>query len=82
MSAQSFKSIRVLLGLSQADLATVLGCTQGNVSFYERGQTVSPDVAKRLIDFALTKGFSLSYDHVYGAAALPAPAAEPATQAG
>lgn len=78
MSAQSFKSIRVLLGLSQAGVATILGCTQGNVSFYERGQTVSPEVAKKLIDHAASIGITLTYDHVYGAAALPAPALEPA----
>lgn len=67
----SIRTIRQRLGVSQSELADALEVTQGNVSFYENGQTVPPAVAQRLIDFAATKGHQLSYDHVYGAAPLP-----------
>lgn len=71
------KSIRLRLGLSQAALGEALGMTQANVYHYEtRGQTVMPDVARRLIAFAATKGLPLTYDHVYGAAELPPSATE------
>lgn len=75
--------IRTRLGVSQVQLAAELGCTQANVSYYERGQTIQPDVAKRLIAFAKSRGLALSYDHVYGAADIPQmrAAAEPAKAA-
>lgn len=63
--------IRSRLGVSQQELAAELGCTQGNVSYYERGQQMPPDTAKKLIEYARTKGLMLSYDHVYGAAEIP-----------
>lgn len=64
--------IRRLLCLSQAALADKLGCTQGNVSFYERGQTVPPPVAGKLIEIAQSLGHGyITFDHVYGAAKLP-----------
>ena len=69
----TFKSIRQLLGMTQAAIGESIGVTQGNVSFYERGQTVPPDVAGKLIELARQKGHQLTYDHVYGAAELPAP---------
>lgn len=47
--------------------------TQGNVSNYERGQTVPPDVAGRLVAYAKTKGVELSLDHIYGAKPIPQP---------
>lgn len=83
----AIKSIRTRLGLSQTDLGAGIGVTQGNVYHYEvRGQTVPPDVAKKLIEFAATRGLVISYDHVYGAAELPPddapdqhPSAEPAS---
>ena len=34
------KSIREKLGVTQTALAVGMGCTQGNVGHYERGQTV------------------------------------------
>jgi putative transcriptional regulator len=68
---RAFLAIRRRLGVSQVQLAAALHCTQSNVSYYERGQTVPPDVAKLLIAFAATHGLQLSYDHVYGDAALP-----------
>lgn len=67
------KAIRKLLRATQDEVATAVGCTQMNVSYYERGQTVPPQVAKRLIEFAASRGVRLTYDHVYGAAPLPAP---------
>lgn len=61
----NIKAIRERLGLTQAAMAEGLGCTQGNIGHYERGQTVPPDVARRLIEFASTFGVSLSFDDVY-----------------
>lgn len=57
--------IRKALDATQTELAAALGCTQSNVSFYERGQTVPPDVARKLIEFAATKGKRLTFDDVY-----------------
>lgn len=68
----TFRAIREALEVSQAEIGSAIGVTQGNVSFYERGQTIPPDVASRLIAFARERGLALSYDHVYGGAKLPA----------
>ena len=62
------KTIRGQLGLTQAALAEALGCTQGNIFHYERGQTVPPEVAKKLIGFAAASGLVLTYEDVYGPA--------------
>lgn len=63
------KSIRIRLGVTQAALADGIGCTQGNIGHYEnKGQTVPPGVAKRLIEFATARGVSLSYEDIYGQA--------------
>ena len=67
----NIKSIRDRLGLTQAGLAEGIGCTQGNVGHYEKGQTVPPEMAKRLIGFALTRGLDLTCDRIYGDAGLP-----------
>ena len=64
-----FRLIRERLKVTQAVLAENIGVTQGNVSFYERGQTVPPSVAGRLIEYARTLGHSVSYDDLYGAPA-------------
>lgn len=69
----TFKAIRQCLGVTQAEISRGLGMSQGNISFLERGQTVTPETAKKLIEFAATLGVKLSYDQVYGAADLPAP---------
>ena len=61
----SIQSIRKQLGLTQAALAAGIGVTQGNVSHYEKGQTVPPDVAARLIVFAARLGLPLTYDDIY-----------------
>lgn len=62
----TFKSIRERLKVTQAAIAEGIGCSQANVSFYERGQTVPPDMAKRLIAYALTLGQEVTFDDIYG----------------
>lgn len=69
----TFKAIRQCLGVTQAEMSRALEMSQGNISFLERGQTVTPEVAKKLIAYAATLGVTLSYDHIYGDAALPPP---------
>lgn len=63
--------IRKRLGLTQTELATALGCTQGNVGHYERGQLLRPDRAGKLIECAASRGLHLTMDHIYGGAPLP-----------
>lgn len=62
------KTIRDRLHVTQAELAAGLGRSQGNVAFYEKGQTVPPDVAKSLIVFARAKGHEVTYMDIYGPA--------------
>jgi putative transcriptional regulator len=72
----AIKSIRIRLGLTQAALAEAIGCTQGNVGHYEnKGQTVPPEVARRLIAHAASLGMPLSFDDVYGPSPQPSQAA-------
>lgn len=54
------------MGVTQAALAVGMGCTQGNVGHYEKGQTVPPSAAKRLIAYAATLGHAITFDHIYG----------------
>lgn len=76
----AFRQIRERLGMSQAQLGTALGMTQGNVHFIEaKGQAVKPDVAAKLIGLARSRGLEIGYDHVYGASELP-PAPTPAPE--
>ncbi|MGH6627633.1 MAG: helix-turn-helix domain-containing protein [Burkholderiaceae bacterium] len=77
----NIKAIRDRLGVTQAALAAGMGCTQGNVGHYEKGQTVPPEAAKRLIAYARTLGLDITFDDVYGAPGLaeaPAAGAPPA----
>jgi len=67
----TIKSIRERLGVTQQVLADGIGCTQGNVGHYERGQTVPPPMATKLIEFAGERGLVLTFDHIYGSAPLP-----------
>ena len=63
----NIKTIRDRLGLTQTALADGIGCCQGNIAHYEtRGQTMPPDVAKRLISFAASVGQSVCYEDIYG----------------
>lgn len=76
----NIKAIRTRLGVTQTELAKGIGCTQGNVGHYERGQGMPPDVARRLIDYATTLGHALTFNDIYMsdlavAQAEPAPAA-------
>lgn len=72
------KPIREHLRVTQQELADGLGCTQGNVGHYERGQTLPPAMAAKLITFAASKGLRITFDHVYGKAKLPKLATEKA----
>ncbi len=60
-------------------MARVLGCSQGNVSFYERGsQEIPPERAKRLVGFAKSKGLRITAGQIYGLEPIqlaPAPSA-------
>ena len=80
----AIKSIRERLGLTQSAFAEGIGCTQGNVGHYERGQTVPPEAAARVIAFAATRGLALTFDHIYGGVELepaePTPAATAAQE--
>ena len=62
----TIKEIRSRLDLTQAALAEGLGCTQGNIGHYERGQSVPPEVAKKLIAFAASRGCLITYEDIYG----------------
>jgi len=65
----NIKAIRERLSLTQAALAEGIGCSQGNIGHYEKGQTVPPDMAKRLITYAATRGELVTYEEIYGDAA-------------
>ena len=65
------KAIRDLLGLTQTQFAEGIGCTQGNVGHYEGGQTVPPDRAVDVINFAEKLGLTLTMGQVYGTEPLP-----------
>jgi putative transcriptional regulator len=61
----NFRRIRELLGMTQAAIGQAIGVTQGNVSFYEQGQTIPPAVAARLISVAKSHGHVITFDDVY-----------------
>jgi putative transcriptional regulator len=64
----NIKTIRKRLGLTQAALAVAIGCSQGNIGHYEiKGQTMPPNVAKRLISYAFSLGCAITYEDIYGA---------------
>jgi putative transcriptional regulator len=67
----SIQTIRARLGVTQAAMAAGIGVTQGNVSNYERGQRMPPDVAGRLIEYAKSIGHEITYDDVYRAPPQP-----------
>ena len=78
----NIKAIRTRLAVTQTELAKGIGCTQGNVGHYERGQGMPPDVARRLIDYAATLGHCLTFNDIYmpDMAQAPASTAQPATK--
>ena len=61
----AFKTIRQRLGATQAAIAEAIGVTQGNVSFYEKGQTVPPQIAAKLIEHARSLGHTITFDDLY-----------------
>lgn len=67
-----FLQIRNLMGLTQVEMAEALGCSPPNVSFLDRGQTITPATARRLIDAAAVIGLALTFEHLYGTEPLPA----------
>jgi len=77
----NLKLIRSRLGVTQQVMAGALGCAQSNIGHYERGQTLPPDMARKLIDFAAARGLVIGFDHVYGDAPLTEPEATPAEPA-
>lgn len=68
---QKLKRIREVLGVTQQAMAVGIGCTQGNIGHYERGQTVPPETAKRVIEFCRKAGLRIGFDHIYGDASIP-----------
>ncbi|SCK09077.1 Predicted transcriptional regulators [Variovorax sp. HW608] len=62
------RAIRDRLGDTQTQLAQGMGCSQSNVSLYEKGQTVPPSAAKALIAYATTKGVKVTFEDIYGEA--------------
>lgn len=66
-----FSDIRALLGMTQQEMAEVLGCVPSNVSFLDRGQTITPTVAHKLVGAAAALGVRLTFDDVYGTGPLP-----------
>lgn len=67
----NLKLIRERLGVTQQVLADGIGCTQGNIGHYERGQSLPPDMAAKVIKFANARALAIGFDHVYGRAQLP-----------
>lgn len=67
----AIRAIRERLGLTQSALAKALGKSQGNVHHYERGQTMPPAVAARLIAVAQSMGHAVTYDEIYAVRVQP-----------
>jgi transcriptional regulator with XRE-family HTH domain len=63
----NFKAIRERLGLNQTEMANKLGCTQGRVWQMDRGGTVMPETAEKLIALARETGQVVTFDDIYGA---------------
>lgn len=57
--------VRERLGVTQETLAEGIGCTQGNIGHYERGQSIPPARARRLIAFAAACGHVVTFDDIY-----------------
>ena len=67
----NLKPIRLLLNLTQSEVAEDLDCSQANICHYENGQVLPQPKALRLISLAARMGVTLTYDHIYGEQALP-----------
>lgn len=78
----NIKDIRERMKLTQSALAEGMGCTQGNVGHYEKGQTVPPEAAKRLITFAHGLGHTVTFEDIYGPVVKRTAAKHPGQRAG
>lgn len=61
----SISNIRARLGVTQSAMAQGIEVSQGNVSNYERGQTMPPDVATKLIAYAKKLGHAITHNDIY-----------------
>jgi putative transcriptional regulator len=62
----NLKIIRKKLGITQAELAKLIGCTQGNIGHYEnKKQTIKPEVAQRIVSVARERGLNITYEDIY-----------------
>ena len=62
----NLKAIRKKLNLTQAELAKLIGCTQGNIGHYEnKNQTIKPEVAQRIVSVAKEHGLEITYEDIY-----------------
>ncbi len=62
MYGSIIKNERLAKGMTQADLATSVGTTQGTIGKYERGE-LQPDIA---MSIKLANFFKCSIDYLYG----------------
>ena len=74
----AIRKLRHEQSLTLDDLAAQAGISASHLSRLERGQTLPPEAAKRLIGFAATRGLELTLDQIYGlqpldSGAAPAP---------
>lgn len=67
----AIKAIRSRIGATQQAMASGIGCSQGNIANYERGQNLPPEAARKVIEYAESRGLTITFDHVYGEAPLP-----------
>lgn len=69
---KTVKTIRDRLGLSQSELAQVLGVKPTTISTYENGRAeISREKAQVLIDAAKVRGLLIDFNHLYGDVELP-----------
>lgn len=62
----NLKAIRKQLGLTQAELAKLIGCTQGNVGHYEnKNQAIPSERAIQLISVAKEHGLEITLEDIY-----------------
>ena len=62
----NLKAIRKKLNLTQAEMAKLIGCTQGNIGHYEnKNQTIKPEVAQRIVSVAKERGLEITYEDIY-----------------
>lgn len=62
----NLKAIRAQLKLTQAELAKLIGCTQGNIGHYEtKNQKISPEMAMKIIYVAKDRGLEIALEDIY-----------------